>query len=510
MTRSLTSRRRLAALAGAAPLVLGGGAAHAATFTGPTSSTAPYVLPASPAVDITSLLTVGDSVGGYRMVGIPDGLGATAGRRGLSVTLNHELSAGKGIVRRHGAKGAFVSRWTVGWNGAVTSGADLIGPGVTYWDYPARRTSTVPSTGGTNPRVAGDTFTAQLADFSRLCSASLATDDQLRGRGGRGLRGSDLFFANEESGSEGRVFGVLDDGTARQLPRLGLASWENHVMADTGSDDTVVVGGEDGGEGQLWVYRGRKQRSLDPFRAAGLTTGVNAVLDLERQDVNTDAAFRSTFGKGAPARFELNTIDWDASGARQNADALAKGLTLNRIEDLEFDPRDPNVLYFVTTAGGDRTPAPGESAPRDGGGLWKVTFDDVSDPEAGGTIELVLDGSEAPYLSAPDNITIDRFGNLLIQEDPGGNPHLARIVAVDLDRPGRRAVLAQFDAAQFAGPAAITTDEESSGIIPVPGQAGTFLFDAQVHKGLADPELVEMGQLLTLRVRDWRRVYGDR
>ena len=44
--------------------------------TGPSSSQSPYVLPSQSGVVTKSILTVGDSVGGYRMVGIPDGLGA--------------------------------------------------------------------------------------------------------------------------------------------------------------------------------------------------------------------------------------------------------------------------------------------------------------------------------------------------------------------------------------------------------------------------------------------------
>ena len=43
---------------------------------GPSTSTPPYVLPVADGVRTASLLTVGDSVGGYRMVGIPDGMGA--------------------------------------------------------------------------------------------------------------------------------------------------------------------------------------------------------------------------------------------------------------------------------------------------------------------------------------------------------------------------------------------------------------------------------------------------
>ena len=85
------------------------------TVTGPTSSAAPYVLPVAPGVSITSLLTVGDSPAGsgYRMVGIPDGLGARPlGRGRLEVLVNHELRDTLGIPA-HGQAGAFVSRWTL-------------------------------------------------------------------------------------------------------------------------------------------------------------------------------------------------------------------------------------------------------------------------------------------------------------------------------------------------------------------------------------------------------------
>jgi len=114
-------------------------------------------------------------------------------------------------------------------------------------------------------------------------------------------------------------------------------------------------------------------------------------------------------------------------------------------------------------------------------------------------------------------MTIDDDGNLLIQEDPGRNPQLARIVAYDIET-GRRGVLAEFDPALFApatpggSDAVITTDEESSGIIDTSDflDNGTFLFDAQVHKANADPELVEEGQLLLLEVDSFRRVYDIR
>ena len=155
--------------------------------------------------------------------------------------------------------------------------------------------------------------------------------------------------------------------------------------------------------------------------------------------MSTDSHFRGQYGKGRPVEFDLAEVDWDQSGPGQNAQAQAKGLTLNRIEDGAWDPRRPETFYFTTTAGGK-----GATPGRDGGGLWRLTFDDIEQPRRGGTIELLLDGSEAPHLNGPDNLDIDTSGNLLIQEDPDENPHLARVVAYDI-ATGARGVLAGFD-----------------------------------------------------------------
>ena len=61
----------------------------------PTITDVPaYVLPSAPGVEIASILTVGDAAeNGYRMVGIPDGLGAIGNGRTFSLFMNHELTA---------------------------------------------------------------------------------------------------------------------------------------------------------------------------------------------------------------------------------------------------------------------------------------------------------------------------------------------------------------------------------------------------------------------------------
>lgn len=492
--------------------------------TGPSTTKSPYVLPSADGVFVKSLLTTGDrpASNGYRFVGIPDGLGATRDGDDIVVYANHELGSSAGIVRRHGQKGAFVAKLRLDRRTLkVESGEDLIDPGVQYWDYAGQSWSGVPSVGGVNPRNPGDTFPGQSAAFNRFCSSSLTDPGQLMNRRtGRGF-GGQIYFANEEAGDEGRLFGVTEDGETRQLPRLGLFSWENTLAADTRSDLTLVQGQEDANPGQLWVYLGKKTRSGDAFRRAGLTNGSNFVLDAVNPAVKTDADFRSTYGKGTPAEVELKPVDWDASGARQNAEGVADGLSLNRIEDGVWDPRDPDTFYFVTTEGKPYPASPGVPA-RDGGGLWKLTYEDVQNPELGATLELVLDGSEAPYLNKPDNVDLDATGNLLIQEDPGTNDHLARIVAYDVDT-GARGVVGQADPAVFAPGATrpdSTTDEESSGIIDASSLLGRgwWLLDFQNHKGYptagapgwaADPsgEIVQFGQLLALKVGDWEDVY---
>src|SRR5262249_59586271 len=82
---------------------------------GPSKATEPYLVPTIDGVKLISILTVGDAVGNYRMVGIPDGLGAfNSGNGNLTLLMNHEITIGRpGITRAHGSNGSFVSKWTI-------------------------------------------------------------------------------------------------------------------------------------------------------------------------------------------------------------------------------------------------------------------------------------------------------------------------------------------------------------------------------------------------------------
>lgn len=121
-------------LVSSAIVMVGGFIPLQAKVKGPSTSKPAYVLPAAPGVSTEAILTVGDSVNNkpdgtpYRMVGIPDGLGAFDNGDGtFTVLMNHELTNTSGIARDHGARGAFVSKWTISKSTRqVLHGEDLI------------------------------------------------------------------------------------------------------------------------------------------------------------------------------------------------------------------------------------------------------------------------------------------------------------------------------------------------------------------------------------------------
>ncbi len=171
-----------------------------------------------------------------------------------------------------------------------------------------------------------------------------------------------------------------------------------------------------------------------------------------------------------------------------------------RAEDGAWDPRNPRDFYFVTT---DRY-----DAVKDGVGtqvgrsrLFRLSFADIGDLTKGGRIETLLDGTELGNMF--DNLTIDKFGHILIQEDPGNQSHNAKIWQYTIDNKTLK-LLAFHDRNRFGdlnltAMSPFTQDEESSGIIDashILGE-GWFLLDVQAHYPLGS-ELVEGGQFLAL------------
>ncbi len=463
-----------------------------------TTAVAPYLVPLRSNVSFEALLSVGDAAtdSGYRMVGIPDGLGAWKEGGELHLAMNHEvdpLSATPGVVRAHGAPGGFISHWTIDRHThEVEDGADLI-QGVALWNLAAGRHD-APAYGVT---------------LARFCSGDLPDRSAFFDRATRRGYRDRLYMAGEEADEDGRAFAHdVATGISYELPRMGRMGFENLVARAHTGVRTVVVGTDDGAPaGEVVVYVGSKQATGTPPARAGLTNGRLygiRVPGYPRETlVAVPPAAAVQLAPPAPGT-PVELVDFgDVTGLSEAAlQALetASGVTVfDRPEDAHWNPADGNQILFTTTAAFTRSTR-----------LWRITFANGANPAAGGTIECLIDGNTwslggvTPRMF--DNMTVTDDGRwVYLQEDPGNQAHLAKIWRFDL-RNRELQLLAQHDPARFTVglPGFLTQDEESSGIIDVSRilGPGKLVLDVQVHRAESDPELIQGGQLLIMSVDD--------
>lgn len=527
--------KRIAATAAVLSLMTSGAVAANAADTAPV-----YMETVAAGATLKVLATTGDKIGSYTLPAIPDGTGAYLEGGSLKLILNHEYSAAGSTASRGDGSvvgGATISSITIDTASQSVTGASEFLKSMSWYNYKTAKfgkTATAPS-----GAVLTDAYgtTNHNNALNRFCSSSFAPAGSYSAKvNGKtiGYTGG-VYLTGEEGNEESRGFAFNLKGEGVQLPRLGLAATETFVTVPTGNAVTAVLGNEDGSavDSQLRMYVGKKTTKGAWFEKAGLNNGKQVVLQVE--NAADDNAFRATYGKGKPAKATFNELDWNIGGTTQNAWSRALGTSFSRIEDGQFDPQNPNVYYFVTTESNKDAKAtslnPDDKSvtKRDGGALWKFTFADVKNPLKGGTIEMLLDGSEAPYLNKPDNITVDNFGHILIQEDPGNNDQVSRLFAYDI-ATGKIAVVAKFKDVYFSatGKSKMTVDEESSGIIDATkffkkdaaDSKSYYIYNAQVHAltSVARPDitdatakaeldkLLEGGQLYLLTIDDWSKV----
>ena len=514
----------------------------------PANAAAPvYVEAIATSATLTPFASAGDMVGTYLVPGIPDGLGVIKNGNSLRVITTHEWSATNAVAAGRTSagglvSGSFLSDMTYDLKTQkVTKAVDLF-KDVVWYDYTTGKYGQTP--GAPAGALVKDSYGSLNHTYllNRFCSGSLAPAGSFFDKAsGYGFTDA-VFLAGEEGGDESRAFATnLTNGQLVQLPALGLAAWENVIPAPTKGKTTVLMTNEDGSatDSQQWMYVGTKTKTGTWYEKAGFTNGKSYVVAAAAgAAVANDAEIRTKYGKNKPLPISFAEVNIKANGKDQNIEANAKGIEFARVEDGHFDPKKPNDYYFVTTqsdsdplnkAVAATTPNPATpTVSRDGGALWRIRFNDVSKPLSGATLELLLDGSESIYMSKPDNISVDSFGNVLIQEDPGNNAHLARIVSYRIS-DGKVGTIAQFKAEYFTstGASFITQDEESSGIVDVTTELRTsksdtasyYMFVAQIHAtpAKARPDLdpadatlakaVEGGQWYILKITNWTDVY---
>ena len=450
--------------------------------TGPSSSSDPYVRPAtnSPVREIVSILTVGDSVGGFQFLGIPDGIGSMRDGNNIRVVVDHEftsaMNSGQHPFQPAGVSGgSCISSWIVNPSTfEVLSGAHAM-------------TSVMTSTNGTG---------GNLAKFTRFCSGDVA-DTKAFFNSATGLGTSTRFFmTGEESGTPGRMMATdLTSGIGYQLTSFDSVSgaWENGVARPFESDTTMVMATSDGGSNRVFMYLGTKQATGTSVERAGLKNGTTYGVQVQVNGSNVSTESRAyCFASAAPAVFTARFTF--AQGG------TAAGTSFLRPEDGAWDPMNPRDFYFVTTDQMSKTSAGASQA--HASRLFRMRFDDVNNPGAGGTITALLDGTGP--IEMGDNMcvynTIQGGTRILIQEDPGNHPQNAKTWMYDT-QTGALTQILKSDPARFgdfgvSATAPFSVDEENSGVIDARETLGLgwFLADMQAHYTVADP-LVEGGQL---------------
>jgi hypothetical protein len=366
----------------------------------------------------------------------------------------------------------------------VLSGKDLMHD---VWLYDTATHTYVDHNAGNSP-----------VSFSRFCSADLADQSAFYNAStGLGFNGGRLFLDGEESGVEGKaiahIVGGAQDGNSYELAWLGNMAYENVVANAHTGDKTVVAMMDDGQNGQVYFYAGDKKATGSAIDQAGLTGGhLFGIHVTEFEGAANNNAPSTSTPLGADEKSTFTMVDLgDVSGLTgvqiDAASETAGATTFLRPEDGAWDTLNPNRFYFVTT---NAFGSPSQ--------LWAADFNDASNPAAGGTIKLLLNGTEGQQMF--DNITVDAQGRVTLCEDVGNNAHLGKVWQYD---PATDALtqLAQHDASRFltGGANFLTQDEEASGVIDVShilGNAGenVYLIDTQSHLSVGG-ELVEGGQL---------------
>jgi hypothetical protein len=277
-----------------------------------------------------------------------------------------------------------------------------------------------------------------------------------------------------------------------RLPRLGRHSVENQVASPFPQQKTIVIGLDDATPGQLYVYVGNKTAAGNDVERAGLINGSLFGIRVAGLPLEIRAAAAS----GRFDLFPLGNVE-NTTGAVIQANSFAAGVTeFLRPEDGHWDPRTgrQNDFYFVTTDRYNTAATPANSR------LYRLRFDDITDPSLGGTITMLVDGFVSG-VQMMDNMCIDPMGRVIIQEDIGNQPASGKIWLYNIENAKLKEI-AQHDPARFNPPVLpFSQDEESSGVIDMFGILGKgwYTLNVQAHYPIAG-ELVEGGQLLAMRI----------
>jgi Bacterial protein of unknown function (DUF839) len=486
-----------------------------------TTSVKPYVEPVGGDYQIRALFSVDDKVpllGGapgqqYRMVGIPDGLGAHPNRDGTSTLfMNHELgftALSEPVVGGPKNRGAIVSQWILDQDGDPVAGRRA------YDQIYDENTLLGPA-----PVVGNEA--AMPRQLARFCSGFLAGP----------ANGFDrpIYLTNEESTSpdtfdgRGGLSVAIFDGELHTLPKLGRYSKENTVVQPTRGTETVIFATEDGPatlDNQLYMYVGKKDRSAKASVLArnGLDNGTLYLFRSLDPTRNSERTFTdgSVTGEWIPISDADDLTDVQLEAA---SDAVG-AMTFVRPEDGAFNPNNPNEFFFDTTGSSSGA----DDGVNELGRLYSLRLH-PGNPLKPATLTVVYNADTVVAAGgdiaiSPDNLDVSRR-SLMINED--GTTESRAVMAAK----GRDGSIWRFDLVK--GPVGVVGVDastatrvaqldppgrdnvpvgpgvwETSGIIDASAMFGTdtWLSDVQAHPPTTPPAgptvTVEDGQLFLMR-----------
>ena len=243
----------------------------------------------------------------------------------------------------------------------------------------------------------------------RLCSATMATPAE-HGFG-------PVFLTAGETNAESMVHAVDPIGAAnakrkdRVLPALGKANMENAVPLpkDAFAGKTVVIIGEDSGDGQLLAYVTNTVGDLQNGKLYFLRTKNS---DPVETNMNVGTTYDVEF-------VEVDNVKASTGGQIAAQSVEKKAIQFARVEDIDYrkgGAANSREIYFTATGisqADKKTPVAGKTM---WGRVYKLVLD-ASNPLLG-KLTPIIDGNTDPGNSIvnPDNICVtDNF--VYIQED---------------------------------------------------------------------------------------------
>ena len=526
MRGRLAGRRTLLASAAVAALAFTAFAVPAAAgpAAGYKTSQASMLTPVAPGVSVEPLITVGETLPGtdYMFESIPDGISLHRhDNNRVEAFVNHETST---------VPFPFTPATGVGFN-----------------DFTNAMVSRLTLNRDTAGVLAGEYVIPSEANYHRFCSNFIATKEHGFER--------PVLFTNEEAtdfvnrtgtswpaGPNAEQAGVVvaydvRTGKYRSIYGMGRHNHENSV-AVPGYGYPAVYSGDDtfsAPASQLYLYTARSAQAVlrdqgELWAFKGDDPAVNDYGDL--------SGTASTSGRFIPVPRDIAVGNQTGLENWSNANNVFQFI---RVEDIAYDRKQTNVLYFADTGEprAKRHPTSGRlfrdstgGGPFPNGRIFKLVLD-PSDPTLVTSLSVLIDGDSLgaagsgnpALIHQPDNV--ETSGDLLLfQEDPGShnqyalsNPAgtTARIWGYNLRTGGTPFVVAKVDQSADEGPTdkdASTTKAnagawESSGIVDASDTLGpgTFLVDVQAGSLIVEEEVRgtltyqrEGGQLLALRL----------